>query len=75
MKKILFALSLGVVLGGVACTEDSTKDPNYQPPEILFEEEVPDYEEGLPTPGAITAYEEAKKIGIDRPYYPVTVKY
>ena len=32
MKKIFFTLSLGLVLGGVACTEDSTKDPNYQPP-------------------------------------------
>ena len=75
MIKILFMLSLGFLLGGVACTEDSTKEPANEPPEIPFEEEAPDYAEGLPTPGARIAYEEAEKIGIVRPYSPITVKY
>ena len=59
MKRILFTLSLGLMLGAVACTEDSTKDPNYQPPEVLFKEEAPNYEEGLPEPGPATPYKEA----------------
>lgn len=77
MKRIVCTLSLGLLLGCFACTEDSTKDPNYMPPEILFEEVTPDYEEGLPEPNTTTPipYEEASKIGIDRPYFPVTVKY
>ena len=78
MKKlsIYITLSLGLMLGSAACTEDSTKDPNYQPPGILFEgEDAPDYAEGLPEPGPLTAYEEAAKVGIDRPYYPIQVKY
>lgn len=76
MKRVLFAFLLGLSVSGVACTEDSDKDPNYQPPEILFEEEkMPNYEEGLPQPGALIPYEEAAKVGIDRPYYPIAVEY
>ncbi len=76
MKRILFTISLGLMLGAVACTEDSTKDPNYQPPEVLFEEEVPNYEEGLPEPGPATPYKEAYGCAPEkRPYYPVKVKY
>lgn len=77
MNRILFTLSLGLVFGLTACTEDSTKAPNYQPPGVLFEEEeVPDYSEGLPQPNSDKpiAYEQAT-YGADRPYWPITVEY